>query len=108
MSQFYIKLHSFKGPTIDPLCERYALFKYLNFYQAAYKIAISISSLTVLFTIAYISYLVLEEGSPYIQTDMHSILLIKTSLLSFTLLKESLLISFPEATKILQFAPFNL
>lgn len=26
--------------------------------------------------IAYISYLVLEEGSPFIQTDMHSNLLI--------------------------------
>ena len=37
---------------------------YLKFTRDAYKITISKISLTVLFTIAYILYLALEEGSP--------------------------------------------
>jgi hypothetical protein len=37
---------------------------YLTFTRAAYKTTISNLSFTVLFTVAYILYLVLEEGSP--------------------------------------------
>ena len=37
----------------------------LLFARAAYKTTTSKRSLTVLFTIAYVLYLALEEGSPY-------------------------------------------
>ena len=37
---------------------------YLNLIRAAYKITISNLSFTVLYAIAYILYLALEEGSP--------------------------------------------
>jgi len=39
------------------------------FARAAYKTTISDLSLTQLYAVAHISYLALEEGSPYIQTD---------------------------------------
>ena len=39
-------------------------FIFLNHTWAAYKTTIFYISLTVLLTIAYISYLALEEGSP--------------------------------------------
>jgi hypothetical protein len=35
------------------------------------KLLFQLISLSVLFTIAYISYLALEEGSPYIQTGLY-------------------------------------
>ena len=113
--------------TCWPIMQKVRSYCFLNFIWAAYKTAISIISLTVLLTIAYISYLVLEEGSPFIQTDMHSILLFlyhliinqsgfmprandknKTFLFSLTLLKKSLLIYFPEVIKIFQFTSFIL
>ncbi len=38
---------------------------YFNTTRAAYKTTISILSFTVLYAVAYILYLVLEEGSPF-------------------------------------------
>jgi hypothetical protein len=40
------------------------LFFYLKFTRAAYKTTISNLSFTVLYAVAYILYLALEEGSP--------------------------------------------
>jgi hypothetical protein len=59
-------------------------------------------------TIRYRLYIIfsLRGRFPYIQTDLHSILLIRLHLLSFTLFIESRLISFPKVTKIFQFALF--
>jgi len=59
-------------------------------------------------TIRYRLYIIfsLRGRFPYIQTDLHSILLIWLHLLSFTLFIESRLISFPKVTKIFQFALF--
>ena len=88
----------------------------LNLTRAAYKITNSYPSLSVLFTIACISYLALEEGSPlfkqvklfYFLGNIFSLFFsLNNYLFSFTLLIESLLISFPEATKIFQFASFK-
>jgi len=39
-------------------------FSLYYFNRTAYKITIFVCSLTVLYTIAYVLYLVLEEGSP--------------------------------------------
>jgi len=39
------------------------------FTRTAYKTTISNLSFTVLYAVAYILYLALEEGSPYIQTS---------------------------------------
>jgi hypothetical protein len=80
-----------------------------NFYiiRATYKITISCYSLTVLFAVAHMLYLVFEEGSPEFSNNSITILLIiQTDLLIFTIFVESLLISFPKATKIFQFALF--
>lgn len=41
---------------------------YLIFTRAAYKTTVSDLSFTVLYAVAYILYLVLEEGSPIVQT----------------------------------------
>ena len=57
------------------------------------------------FTIAYISYLALEEGSPiFKQILIHFTL--KAFLFSFTLIIESRLIFIPEVSKIFQFTSF--
>lgn len=50
------------------LVTHYAKGTFFSFYfiiRTAYKITIYVCSLTVLYTIAYALYLVLEEGSPY-------------------------------------------
>jgi len=41
---------------------------YLTFTRAAYKTTISNLSFTVLYAVAYVLYLALEEGSPIVQT----------------------------------------
>jgi hypothetical protein len=79
---------------------------YLNYAWAAYKTTNSIRSFTVLCAIAYILYLVLEEGSPYSNRFRARFTCFKTVLLSFTLIIESRLIYFPEVTKIFQFTSF--
>ena len=60
-------------------------------------------------TLFYRLYVIfsLRGRFPYIQTDLHSILLTRLYLLSFTLFIESRLIFFPKVTKIFQFTLFS-
>ncbi len=51
----------------------------LKFTRAAYKTTISNRSFTVLYTIAYILYLALEEGSPLYSNKFHSFYLFNLS-----------------------------
>jgi hypothetical protein len=62
--------------------------------RTAYKITISHFSLLVLFAIACASYLVFEEGSPFVQT-VYLPFYFQTFLISLSLFLESHLISFP-------------
>ena len=49
---------------------------YLTFTRAAYKTTISNLSLTVLYAVAYILYLALEEGSPIVFKQVLPVLLV--------------------------------
>jgi len=61
-----------------------------NFTRAAYKTTISILSLTVLYAIAYILYLALEEGSPIFKQVL-PVLLFNISFIFNALLKGKLI-----------------
>ena len=60
------------------------LFLILIFTRAAYKITTSKFYLTVLFTIAYILYLALEEGSPIFKQILSILLKLGYYYLVFT------------------------
>ena len=89
------------------ICKRYAL----ALARAAYKTTISTRSLTVLIHCRLCIIFSLRGRFPLIFkqicvhfTYFYTITSIQANLLSFTLIVESRLISFPEATKIFQFA----
>jgi hypothetical protein len=85
MSQYYKELHNSPGQAIHPLCKRYALIIYLNFYRAAYKTTISLHFPHGTISLSLnIPYLALEEGSPLIiQTDLYPFYLITYRLFYF-------------------------
>ncbi len=61
---------------------------YFKFTRAAYKTTISNLSFTVLYAVAYILYLALEEGSPLSSNKFYSFYLFNLSVDSFFLLSK--------------------